>query len=272
MSESESARVTSDTLLGGRVALQQPAAGYRVAIDPVLLAASVPASDGERALDVGCGVGAGALCLASRVNGLQVTGIEIERSFAQQAADNAALNGLEDRIDVLLGDFERPPPKLAPKSFDHVFANPPFFEQKSSQPPSSRARAQATVEGTGGLDAWLDFCTRMVRPGGSITIIHRPERLAQILGAFSLSRAGAVIVYPLWSHNPFGGARTKRAANRIIVQATAEHGGPLQLSGGMILHEADGKYTHAADRVLRGGSALPLSQDEEQEEEREEES
>ena len=262
MADTGSARVTSDTLLGGRVALQQPAAGYRVAIDPVLLAAAVPAADGERALDVGCGVGAGALCLASRVGGLHVTGLEVERSFAQLAADNAALNGLGERIDVLLGDFERPPPKLAPKSFDHVFANPPFFDGKSTQPPPSRARAQATVEGPSGLDAWLDFCTRMVRPGGSITVIHRPERMAQILASLSLSRAGGVIVYPLWSHNPFGGARTKRTANRIIVQATAEHGGPLQLAGGMILHDADGTYTHAADRVLRGGRALPLHEEE----------
>ena len=96
MTETESARVTSDTLLGGKVALQQPAAGYRVAIDPVLLAAAVPASDGERALDVGCGVGAGALCLAKRVTGLHVTGIEVDRSFAQLAKENAALNGLEE--------------------------------------------------------------------------------------------------------------------------------------------------------------------------------
>ena len=257
----EAAAVTSDTLLGGRVALQQPAVGYRVAIDPVLLAAAVPASPGERALDVGCGVGAGTLCLASRVGGLHVTGIEVERSLAQLASENAALNRLEDRVDVLVGKFERPPPKLSPKSFDHVFANPPFFEEQSAQPPPSRLRAQATMEGAGGLDAWLEFCARMVRPGGSITVIHRPERLTQLLGTLSRVRAGDIVVYPLWSHNPFGGARTRKTATRVIVQATAEHGGPLRIAGGMILHEADGKYTHGADSVLRGGGALALSEE-----------
>ena len=256
----ESARVTGDTLLGGRVKLQQPAAGYRVAIDPVLLAAAVAAADGERALDVGCGVGAGTLCLAARVGALHVTGIEVDRSLAQLAKENAALNGLEGRIDVLVGDFARPPPKLAPKSFDHVFANPPFYEERAHQPPSSHTRMQATVEGAAGLDAWLEFCARMVRRGGSITMIHRPERLPQILGTLSAVRAGAVIVYPLWSHNPFGGARTKKTASRVIVQARAENGGPLKLTGGMILHEADGTYTHAADRVLRGGAALALTE------------
>ena len=168
MTETGSARVTSNTLLGGRVALNQPAAGYRVAIDPVLLAAAVPASGGERALDVGCGVGAGALCLASRVSGLHVTGIEVDRAFAQLAKDNAALNGLEERLDVWVGDFEHPPPKLPPKGFDHVFANPPFFEQGANKLPASRSRAQATVEGTTGLDAWI----RVLRPDGPPRRLH----------------------------------------------------------------------------------------------------
>ena len=211
----ESARVTSDTLLGGRVRLQQPAAGYRVAIDPVLLAGAVPAAAGERALDVGCGVGAGALCLASRVGGLSVTGIELDRSLAQLAKDNAALNDLDEHIDVLVGDFKRPPPKLSPKSFDHVFANPPFYEESASQPPASRARAQATVEGATGLDAWLEFCARMVRPGGSITVIHRPERLTQILG--TLSRAAPA-------------ASSSIRCGRTIPSAAREPGRPRTVS------------------------------------------
>lgn len=108
------------------------------------------------------------------------------------------------------------------------------------------------------LDAWIEFCALMVRPAGSITLIHRPERLAQILAGLALARAGDVIVYPLWSHNPFSGARTRKTTNPIIVQATAEHGGPLRLSSGMILHDDDSTYSHVADCVLSGGAALDL--------------
>jgi tRNA1(Val) A37 N6-methylase TrmN6 len=67
---------SEDMLLGGRVRLRQPVAGYRVAIDPVFLAAAVPAVPGDRALDVGCGTGAAAICLAVRVPDCRVTGIE----------------------------------------------------------------------------------------------------------------------------------------------------------------------------------------------------
>jgi tRNA1(Val) A37 N6-methylase TrmN6 len=254
----EAARVTSDALLGGRIALRQPADGYRVAIDPVLLAAAVPAAAGEHVLDVGCGVGAAALCLATRVPGLHVTGIELDRTYAQLAHENVALNRLEDRVDILLGDLERPPPRLAPRSFDHVFANPPYFAEEAHRASPNPGKAQANTERTPGLDGWLTFCFTMVRPGGSITVIHKPDRLGEILGFLDHARAGDAVVYPFWSHNPFIGARIKKNANRVIVRAVADRGGPLRLAGGMVLHEADGQYTHAADCVLRRGQGLEL--------------
>ena len=69
---------TEDALLGGRVRLLQLRRGYRVAVDSVLLAASVEASAGARILDLGCGTGAVALCLAARVPGVTVVGLELQ--------------------------------------------------------------------------------------------------------------------------------------------------------------------------------------------------
>ena len=64
---------TEDRLLGGRVTVFQPTGGYRAAIDPVLLAAAIPANPTDRVLDVGSGTGAASLALAARVEGCQVT-------------------------------------------------------------------------------------------------------------------------------------------------------------------------------------------------------
>ena len=66
--EVESA-LTEDAFLGGRLRLLQPAQGYRAGVDPVLLAASVPAMLGQRVLELGCGVGAALLCLGRRGTG-----------------------------------------------------------------------------------------------------------------------------------------------------------------------------------------------------------
>src|SRR5579863_9334849 len=90
--------VSDGTLLGGRVKLRQPVEGYRVAIDPVFLAAAVPAASGDRILDIGCGVGAASLCLAARVPECRVIGIERERELVRLAVDNALTNGMSARF------------------------------------------------------------------------------------------------------------------------------------------------------------------------------
>ncbi|WP_348656358.1 methyltransferase, partial [uncultured Sulfitobacter sp.] len=70
--------LTRDAFLGGKLHLWQPRKGYRAGVDPVLLAATVPAQAGQRVLELGCGVGAVSLCLGARVPGLQLTGVEIQ--------------------------------------------------------------------------------------------------------------------------------------------------------------------------------------------------
>ena len=92
--------ITRDTLLGGQVTLRQHAAGYRVAMDPVLLSASIPAAAGEAVLDVGAGVGAAMLCLAWRVSGIKIFGVEVQSDLVHLAAENIADNGLAERLEV----------------------------------------------------------------------------------------------------------------------------------------------------------------------------
>ena len=85
--------LTDDHLLGGRVRFSQPAHGYRVAIDPVLLAAAVPARAGERVLDAGAGTGAASLCLAARVPECRIVGLELQRPLQRIASHNVTQNG-----------------------------------------------------------------------------------------------------------------------------------------------------------------------------------
>ena len=243
--------VTEDALLGGRVTLRQPAAGYRVAIDPVLLAAAVPAAGGESVLDVGAGVGAAALCLAARVADCRVFGVEVQRDLVRLAAENAQLNGFEDRVDVMIGDLTQPPPRLAAGTFHHVMTNPPYLDAARADPSPDGAKAAATVEAAGNLAQWVDFCIRMVRHKGSVSFIHRADRLDELLGRLR-GKAGGTVVYPLWPV-----AASGRPAKRVIVQAIKGSAAPLRLSPGMALH-ANGGYTAEADAVLRDGAGITL--------------
>ena len=262
--------ITHDSLLGGKVILRQHAAGYRVAMDPVLLAASVPATDGETVLDVGTGVGAAMLCLATRVPSIRVTGVEVQRELAHLAAENIAENGLTERVEVMVSDLQRPPPpRLVPRSFNHVMANPPYFEAGRVRASGKDEKATANIEGSGGLEAWTAYCLGMARPGGTITIIHRTDRLTELL-ALLTGKAGDLVIFPLWPHQPFdenGGAadnmetfpgQSPIAAKRVIVRAVAGAKGPLRIAAGLVLHKANGNHTKAADFVLRNGGRLML--------------
>lgn len=245
-----SVEASDDTLLDGRVRLRQPASGYRAAVDPVLLAAAVPAKPGQRVLDVGCGVGAAALCLLARCPGASVTGLELQPALAALAAENAGANGAGSRFSVVTGDLAHPPAEIGPDGFDHVMANPPYGEAGSGHPPPDPAKAAAHVEGDAGLGDWVGFCLSRVRRKGSVTFIHRADRLDDLLAALH-GKSGDIAVFPLW---PGGGGPAKR----VIVRARKGVASPLRLLEGLVLHRAGGGYSEAADAVLRGGGALTL--------------
>jgi tRNA1(Val) A37 N6-methylase TrmN6 len=241
---------TEDRLLGGRIRLRQPTAGYRVAIDPVFLAASVPAEPHQLVLDVGCGSGAAMLCLAARVPHSRVVGLEMQRDLVRLAGDNVILNGLEARASAMIGDLLHPPPRLSPGAFDHVMANPPFNERGRAIPAATAGKSAATIEGEADLSAWVRFSLAMVRAKGTVTFIHRADRIDLLLGHLA-GRAGEIVMFPLW---PGQG----RAASRILVRVRKQVAAPARLAAGLVLHEPDGRLTDAADGVLREGRGLDL--------------
>jgi tRNA1(Val) A37 N6-methylase TrmN6 len=248
--DSEPAGESEDGLLDGRLRILQPMAGYRVAIDPIFLAAAVPAGPGDLVLDAGTGVGAAALCLAWRVPGARVRGIELQPDLLRLAIRNFELNGLAGRADAMLGDILRPPPRLAPGGFAHVMANPPHQAPGTGPSSPHTGKAAANREGEARLSDWVRFCFGMVRPQGSVTFIHRADRLEDLLAALA-GQGGEIVVFPLW---PGVG----KPASRILVRARKANATPTRLAPGLVLHEADGRYTPAAEAVLRQGAGLVL--------------
>ncbi len=241
---------SEDALLGGRLRLRQPVNGYRAAIDPVLLAAAVPATGIDTVLDIGCGAGAAALCLAARVPGCRVTGIDMQRDLVRLAGDNIVLNGMVGRVAVMVGDLLRPPPRLELGSFAHVMANPPYLETGTATPSPIAGKAAAHLEGEADLAAWVGFALAMVRPKGSMTFIHRADRIEHLLEQLS-RRTGDIAILPLW---PGAG----KPAKRVIVHARKGVGNPSRLLPGLMLHGADGRYSDEADAILRHAAALTI--------------
>jgi len=236
---------TEDSILDGRVILYQPCDGYRAAVDPVLLAAAVRAEAGDRALDLGCGAGAAMLCLAARCEGVEVDGLEVQTDLVDLAARNIIANGFERRLQAVAGDLLNPPAQLERESYAHVFANPPYMNGHHGNPPPNPSKKIAHVEGSANLENWVTTALSFCRRKGTVTFIQRTDRLAELLVLLN-GRAGEITVFPLWP-------RENENSHRVIVRARKAIKSPMQLMGGLTLHNNDGSYTPAADRALKGG-------------------
>lgn len=237
--------VSLDALLGGRVRLLQPKDGLRAAIDPVFLAASVPALSGQSVLEVGCGSGAAALCLAARVPGVSVTGLDIQTDLIQLAHDSADLNRMAERVSFVAGDLLAPPATIRERRFDHVMANPPFAKRGTGRISPDRGKALASVEGAADLAAWVEFCIARVTLGGTVTFIHRADRAGEVASLFAAGGL-ATLVVPLGS-------------KRVLVHGNKQSGGSVRYMTGLNLHQADGTFSPQAEAVLRDGGELMLA-------------
>jgi tRNA1(Val) A37 N6-methylase TrmN6 len=241
--------LTEDTMLGGKIRLQQPKEGFRAAIDTVFLAAVVPAKAGQRVLETGTGSGAAALCLAHRADAVQITGIDVNPRMISLAESNIQLNRMVEKIDVTVGDVADRLPDDFDAAFDHVMKNPPYLPDTSTHVSPNQDRALATMEAGADLKRWLKYGHDALRSKGYLTVIHRADRLDGVIQSLS-ANFGGVAVLPLWP-------REGEEAKRVIVQARKGVRSPARILPGLVIHEANGSYTDAASAVLKGAH-LPL--------------
>lgn len=246
-------KTTVNEYLSGQVMIRQPARGYRAGVDPVLLAASVPAVAGQSVLELGTGVGTAALCLGARVPSLRLTGIELQPEYAALAQENGARNGME--FEVITADLAALPADVTQRRFDHVIANPPYFDRSAGHSATDYGREIAMGEDTP-LSTWVHAAAKRLAPKGFITFIHRSERLQELLGLLP-SFLGSIQVQPLQP-------RAGRDSHLLILRARHSGRTPLRIHAPIQMHEgathtsdAD-DYTPKIRAVLRSGDSMPI--------------
>ena len=240
--------IVENALLGGRVRLRQPAKGYRAGMDAALLAAAAGAQPQERVIEAGCGAGAVLMQMAARAPGVRLTGVERDPVMAALARGNAALNRAS--ATVLEGDVAAGFRDLGLETFDRAVSNPPFFDDPGALRAPAPGKHGAWMADDG-LEAWTRFLLKAVREGGRIVVIHRADRLADLLTLLGQT-AGSFSVRPV---HPFA----DEPAKRVLVQAIKTGRAPLRLLPPLVLHDrSGGKHTPEAEAILRGEAALPF--------------
>ncbi|MDN5787698.1 tRNA1(Val) (adenine(37)-N6)-methyltransferase [Pseudorhodobacter sp.] len=241
--------LTDDAFLGGRLHLWQPRRGYRAATDPVLLAACCNAKPGQSVLDLGCGAGAAALCLGTRVERLDLSGLEVQPAYADLAQRNASRAGIA--FEVVEGSILDMPHRLR-HGFDHVITNPPYYPPVGTiaNDPGRNIALREEIS----LADWIAAATRRVGPGGWLTLVLRADRLGDGLAAMGPGMGSTAII-------PFA-PREGRAAGRVVIRARKGGRAALQLLAPFILHtgpEHPGdrdNHSPQAEQVFRHGEGL----------------
>lgn len=233
-------------VLNKRLKLLHTPKGFKTSMDSVLLASACPAKAGDHILDMGCGVGGAGFCVLSRVEGVHLTGVEIQEDHVELAKRNAEVNLFQDRSEFIhcdIREFKRE------KEFHHIICNPPYLETGAHlrSPYEEKATAMGSDDELSVKD-WIDAAHFCLKSKGTLTMIHRADKIDKIILALG-KRFGAVDIFPLWP-------KTGVNAKRVIVRATKDRLSPTTMHAGITLHNEEGDYTQEAERILRDAKAL----------------
>jgi tRNA1(Val) A37 N6-methylase TrmN6 len=241
---------TDDAVLGGRLRLLQPRRGHRIGHDAILLAAATGAKPGEHVIEFGAGVGAAGLAIALREPRLTVSLLEMDAELCALAADNAARNGVADRVCVLAANVETLKPATLAIA-NRVLMNPPFNDPRRHNVSPDPKRRTAHIAEPNLLPRWIAQAASVLRDGGVLTLIWRAEALDIVLYALAPD-FGDIAILPVYP-------RPDAAPIRVLVRAVKGAAWAHADCKGLVLNDAAGKPTQAAEAILREGRTLALA-------------
>ena len=191
---------TLDLFLNGKLKIYQSKKGYRAGHDSVLLASSIKAKKGDFCLELGFGTGVVSLCLAKRVFGLSIIGIDNNKEMLEISKKNINLNNFNKIIEVFNYDIEKNVSLIKSidrQKFDHVYANPPYFLKENLSEPINNNKKSANIGNKKTSELWLKKALTFSKSGGSITFINHIDNLPELLFLFS-KKLGDIKVTPIF--------------------------------------------------------------------------
>ena len=219
--------------------------GYRIiqnpdrfcfGMDAVLLSDFAKVKAGDKVLDFCTGTGIVPILMEAKTKAASFKALEIQEDSAEMARRSVSLNHLEEKIEIITGDIKEADKYFEPASFHAVTCNPPYMigQHGLANPDSAKAIARHEVLCT--LEDVISQSARVLKMNGSLYMVHRPFRLAEIMATlmkYKLEPKRMQLVYPYVDKEP----------NMVLIQATKGGKSRITIEKPLIVYEKPGEYT-----------------------------
>jgi len=233
---------TIDDLQYKGLMLIQKEHGFRFGVDAVLLANFAEIRKGDLVLDIGTGTGIIPILIAGKTEAGKITGLEIQEEMAEMAERSVKLNNLQDRITIVQGDIKNGLEYFGPSKFNLAVCNPPYMNKGGGIINNLDLKAVARHEITCTLEDIIKACSRLIVPGGRLAMVHRPERIVDVLylmRLYSIEPKFIRFVHPSPNKKP----------NLFLVQGTRGGNAGLKVMDPLYVYNAEGNYSDEINRI-----------------------
>ncbi|GGA51215.1 tRNA1(Val) (adenine(37)-N6)-methyltransferase [Paenibacillus physcomitrellae] len=235
-----------DDLMNEGLRLIQSDEVFSFSMDAVLLSRFASLPNKGRILDMCTGNGVIPILMSVRTNG-QIEGIEIQDRLADMARRSVRLNGLEDRILIRTGDLRELVQEVGANVYDAITVNPPYMPLKTGDRKLNPHQAMARHELHGSLEEIIAAAMRLLRPGGKFYMVHKPQRLGEILSLLRQYKLEPKVIR-------FVHPKLTQEANMVLIEALRGGKPDIRLKPPLVVYEPDGRYTKELMEIYYGDS------------------
>ena len=216
--------------------------GFCFGIDAVLLSDfAKKIKNNSKVLDLGTGTGILPILLCGKTKLNKIYGIEIQKEVATMAGRSVKLNNLENRIEIVNKNIKDIENIFEKNSFDAIVTNPPYKKINTGEKNEKENKLISRHEITASLDDFIKISFNLLKDKGSFYMVHRPERLAEIIYKLKQNKLEPKIIKFVYSN-------IKSEAKLVLIKAVKNAKEFLKIEKPLFVYKEDGNYT---DEILK---------------------
>lgn len=189
-----------------------------------------------KVLDLGTGTGIISILLCGKTDLKKVIGVEIQKEVAEMASRSIQLNDLQDKFEIINENILNLNNIYKKQSFDVIVTNPPYKKKNTGMINEKEKKIISRHEITANLEDFIKISKDLLKDNGEFYMVHRPERLVDILNLMRKYKIEPKILRFVYSD--------KNKESKLILIKGVKNGKPfLKVEKNLYIYDENGKYT-----------------------------